>query len=480
MNAADIYQLPVDDMDIDFPVLGEDLPEGEAFSSVTKRQFSEQSEQVKSSSSTAVALMRRKRRTARALPNDVTIELRNVDLSDWNTDYLQNMKKAALPKTKAAAIQRAKKNAEHYVWGSLGGIGKQFFALPGPSPFDMFTGNKLFELITGVSREKVKGTKHDRDSGIDDETQEQSRRIRQKTGDPDKEMGRGPDEGFSMPGGDDDEVELPREAETALDDQHIFSAMPWNISASIRGSSVVPRSGLGSLEQGKRGSRLTSASPLHGRGQPGGLEALQSLESEGDYGLGGDDYGPPEPSSDDPELAAHTQTSIRIRDALAAEGENFLVFVAEAIVEKCSRAQAAIDRMADPLQAEAAADLDEITFEQLLPPAENTKIVASQGLMQVLGLGMKGMLDIQQPEHLGEINLRLTQQAKAWRVVEISDQEESEDDNDVSDMELEASREDILEVQEEETAGREGHFQDRIAAGHAAVQDNDHDSLYAD
>ena len=102
----------------------------------------------------------------------------------------------------------------------------------------------------------------------------------------------------------DEDVELPRDAPSALDDQQVFSAMPWNISASIRGSSAVPRSGrfgmsgsVGGLSTQRRGSRMVSASPLKGRGQPGGLDALKSFDSEADYGF--DDFGlPPQPSSD--------------------------------------------------------------------------------------------------------------------------------------------------------------------------------------
>jgi meiotic recombination protein REC8 len=533
---TDPYQFPGDRMDMDLPIYGENHPEGEAFSSSAQQQSSQHSEVVESSDTFAAPM--RRRRVPRALPTDAAVELRNKELAEWNTNYRENMKAAAREKIKSRAAAQAKRNAEHYVWGSgIGGIGARISNGQGPNPLDMFIGDNLFELVTGVSRKKVSGAKHDRDSGIDDATQEESRRVRQKTGEP--EVGRGADdEGFFMPGGDDVPVELPREAVSALDDQQIFSAMPWNISASVRGSSAIPRSGrvgtIGSVEHGRHGSRMVSASPLHGRGQPSALEGLKNLTSDADYG--GDDFGLPGPSSDFPEPAAPLETSARVKEALSTEGENFLTFVTESITEKRNRAQANLEPMSDILQAEAAADIEDIAFEELLPPAENTKMVACQGLMMVLALGMKGMLDVQQPEDFGEIGLKLTEKAKATQVIEISDGEESDDDDEIEEvaapeqddaMDQEANAGDKEEVQEEEMQEEkmqeeemqeekmqeeemqeeemqeeemqeeemqeeemqeeeavveevEGHFQEQFAAGHAAQEDEDHDSLYDD
>jgi hypothetical protein len=496
---TDTYQIPGEKMDFDLPVYGDDLPEGEPSSSAAQQQSGEHFE-VLESTSTASAPMRQ-RRAARVLPTDTRVEFRNKDLQDWNANYRANMKAAARLKVQNRAVTQAKKNAEYYVWGSgLGGIAKHYSGSKGLNPFDMFIGDNLYELVTGVSRKKVAGTKHDRDSGIDDATQGESRRVRQKTDVSEEQIGRGAeDEGLFLPGADDIEVELPRSAASALDDEQIFSAMPWNISASKHGSSAVPRSGrvgtIGSIEQGRHGSRLVSASPLHGRGQPSALEGLKNLTSDVDYGYNGDDFGLPGPSSDFPmPPAALQETSTRVQDALSAEGENFLTFVTEAIVDKRTRAQADFQPMSDVSQTEAAAGIDEITLEELLPAAENTKMIACQGLMMVLALGTKGMLDVQQPEHFGEINLKLTERAKAVQVVEISDGEESEDETE-SEGDVVAGQDQALggeiepdyeeevedvEMQQQDIAIEEGHFQEQFAAGHAAHENDDHDSLYED
>ncbi|CAA9960214.1 Rad21 Rec8 N domain containing protein [Pyrenophora teres f. maculata] len=487
-----IGQFPGDQEDIQFPVYNEELPEDEVLSSDAPQQSSEHAEIVESSESFSAPL--RRRRVARTLPTDATTELRNKVLADWNTNYRANMKAAARQKIQYRATVQAKKNAEHYVWNSgIGDIGQRIFGLQ-PNPFNMFIGDGLFESITGLSHKKAGGTKHDRDSGIDDATQEESRRVRQKTEEP--EFGRGGDEeGFLMPG-DDDAVELPREAASALDDQQIFSAMPWNMSASIRGSSAIPRSGrvgmMGSAEQGRPISRLVSASPLHGRGQPSVLEAFPNFTSDADFG--GDDFGLPGLSSDLPQPAAAPEVSTRVREALSTEGANFVTFINDRIMEKRSRTQDDMEQMSDVVQAEAAADIEKITFEELLPPNENTKMIACQGLMMVLALGTKGMLKVQQPEHLGDISLKLTDKAKAMQVVEISDGEESggeksvgEDGDGANDEgldlqeaadDLEAQDHDMEDVVMEEE--EEGHFQEQFSAGHAAQEEDDRDLLYDD
>ncbi|KAF1916980.1 Rec8 like protein-domain-containing protein [Ampelomyces quisqualis] len=451
-------QLPGDGMDVDLPILGDDLPDGEAFPVGDKDQQFE----VLHSTSTVSAPMQKKRRTARVLPIDTRMELRNKDLAEWNNNYLQNMDAVIKSKSNTRTAYQAKKDAEYFVWGrGLGGIAEHYAGVIGPNPFDIFIGDNLFELTTGLSRKKAAGRKHDRDSGIDDATQEESRRVRQKTSEPEEELGRGQDdEGFLLPG--DDDVEMPREGGTALDDRQILSSMPWNISASKHGSSAIPRSG---RPGSKPGSRFVSASPLNSRGQPLGLEVMKSLESDGDFGYGGGDFGGPGPSSPTAGFPSPTKPSMQVTGAMSAEGTNFLDFVSTSIVEKRNRA---------PAQAEGVAETELITFEELLPPFESNKRIACHGFMIVLTLGTKGILDVQQPVDFGDINIKLTQQAKASQIVEISDGEDSEDD--------EGSDGDVEMVDGEPGAGQneKGQFEEQFAAGHSAQEEDDHDDLYDD
>ena len=427
-------------MDIGILDLGNDhdiLPEGEAFSSATRQASDEHTPSSESenreSSSTAGAPMRCKRRAARTIPLDQTMELRNSDLSRWNTEYLKNMAEAMRIKVQHKAITQAKRNAEFWIWGSgIGNIGRRFGYSEIKTPLDMFYGDALFEALTGINRAATAGQKRDRDSGIDEATEGESRRIRRRSDE--DQVGRGDDmeldEGVFAPMGDE-YVEMPRDAPSALDDQQLFSTMPWNISASIRGSSVtrgrsaLPSgfptsaggpSSLGGLlsSLGRRGSRTVSASPLYGRGQPGGLEALRSLEGEDEFGiLGGDDFSYlGAGAEDDLNLYAdppliEPQTSQKVRDALDAEGINFLAFVHDGIQEKRKRLREELG--VGFLQVEAAADPGEVLFEELLPPLTNMRVVAAQALLHTLALATKGLLTVRQDEHFGEIGLRIVE-----------------------------------------------------------------------
>jgi meiotic recombination protein REC8 len=498
-KATNILKAAIGDpMDMNLPNYGDDMPANGASPPAVDQQPSEHSEVVESSSSVA-APMRSKKRSAKPLPRDVVLELKNRQLLSWNSDYLQNMKDAAQPKTKHHIQQQAKKNAEYYVWGAgIGGLGRDQFGARGP--LGQFMGDSLFELFTGTSRTPKARPKRSRDSGIDDATQKEAHRKRQKTGEPEGEIGRGrDDEGVFMLGGDE-EIELPREAASALDDQQIFSAMPWNISASKRGSSAIPLSGRFNMtsEQGKQGShtgsragsRMVSASPLLRRstGHPGDYAALQSLDSDA---FGGDDFAYAIPTSDPVEAGENVvHPSLRVREALSAEGGNFFTFVAEAITEKHERFHAnAEDEMRDlPDVDEAeAVDVEQITFEELLPPPETSKMVASQGFLMLLSLGTKGMLDVQQSTAFDDITLKLTDKAKAMQIVDVEKgEEESSQEHDdapymsaVEHLDEEKSSASPAGSEDELAEPDDRHFQEQMAAGHAAAGDeDDHDSLY--
>ncbi|KAF2017223.1 hypothetical protein BU24DRAFT_366858 [Aaosphaeria arxii CBS 175.79] len=451
-NAAAV---PGDPMDIDLPQFNDDLPGQDLELLNDDTPLEQPRETIASSTSSLAAPMHRKKRTRRVIPADKNMELRNKVLSDWNVSYLQNMKDAARAKHIQRASTQAKSNAEHYVWGvGIGRSGTQGSVTK--TPFDSLYGDKLFELFTGINRKAFKGTKRDRDSGIDDYTQAESRHVRQKT--EEEEIGRAAeDEGVLV---HDEEVELPREAPSALDDQQMFSAMPWNISASIRGSSAVPRSGTGTGPRGSSrplGGRMVSASPLQGRGQPGGLQALQAFSGEDDFGnIGPEDFGMG-PSSDgldpDPEPLVATQTSIRVREALSAEGGNFLNFVSDALAEKRIHRPAAVEQQ--------ACTMDEVLFEELLPPFENTKAIACQGLMMVLTLGTNGLLHVRQDLDLGEIGLSLTAKALA---IQREMQNHDADDNEVGHS----------------MENAEGGEEEGESAGDGYDSDDDYNSLYGD
>lgn len=143
---------------------------------------------------------------------------------------------------------------------------------------------------------------------------------------------------------------------------------------------------------------------------------MRFLEDEdGDLPLlGGDDYGfmGPGISSDMPEAMLIEPVS-RVQEALTAESGNFLMFVADAIREKHHR----VDEDVAPVSDDGAATgAEEVSFDEVILPTTNNKMIASQAFMMTLTLGTKGLLDVRQDDHFADINLSLTEKGKAAQV----------------------------------------------------------------
>lgn len=153
----------------------------------------------------------------------------------------------------------------------------------------------------------------------------------------------------------------------------------------------------------RRASRITSASPLIGRGAQEDLEIPTLADDDENFlagpstSIAGDDFQLHGPAADvDTQTAARSQW---MRAALDTESINFLDFVKTEASTKAARI------------AGEAGDEDELVaphsvlFEELLPPAQNSKTVAAQALLHVLALATKGMLSVRQEEDFGAIEM---------------------------------------------------------------------------
>lgn len=222
--------------------------------------------------------------------------------------------------------------------------------------------------------------------------------------------------------------------------------MPWNTSASIRGSSARPGSralfpvagggggglvtssiGGGSIIGGLRGvsaggeSRLISASPLAHHGEAGdpSINAIQhpaSMDVNDDQqenlmtlGAFGDEDGDGGPDAQEqyqlfgPAAAVHTQQADQpawVRQALDTESINFLSFVQAGI-----EAAAAVAHEKSKQTSQRLRGRRRVLFDMLLPPADNSRVVAAQGLLHVLSLVTKKLLRAEQDDYFGPINL---------------------------------------------------------------------------
>lgn len=349
------------------------------------------------SEETAEAPQRRRAQPAvKPVPFDHTMELSNRELARWNANYLADQNEALRHKNVAKANAIAKKNAEHWI---LGGGDR--------GPLGMFHGRALLEALTGVKL-TMTGEKRAREDGPESEG---SRRVRSRSEPSSDEIGRGQQEDDYMPMMGDDTIELGREAPAPLDDRQLSSMMPWNQSAGSRrptalfsGAAQQPTSaslGGAGLPLARRGSRLTSASPLMGRGIVGGDIDDFQLPGSQDLGMTGAEefelFGLA--AGVDTQTAAQSQWQ---RAVLNGESLHFLEFVQTAVDElDQTRAQAvAGDEDAESLEGT-------INFETLLPPADHTRIVAAQALLHVLALGTKSLLSTQQDNAFGPITMQV-------------------------------------------------------------------------
>ncbi|KAL8790618.1 MAG: hypothetical protein Q9213_000465 [Squamulea squamosa] len=431
-----------DPMDLDLNFLRADdedfvLEQGEAFPPVATQApvdggflRSAIISQEESTSETALARQQRKRRGPRALPVDQTQELRNSDLAQWNNDYLANMEKAKKAKLQHKATAVAKQNAASWVFGAgIGGVGLGMGASKMKGPLaETFAGDALIQALTGAPGSAI-GQKRSRVEDEVEDSESEERRVRMRQGE--EEVGRDPgiqledDDTMNLPGSE--AIEIGRHELPAMEDSMQF---PWNRSASARdsrqgsigrgqafGSSIggfgtsggrpssLPNiGGLGSMD--RRASRMTSASPLVGRGPQrySDLEIAPFDENEllggPSTSVAGDDFQIHGPAAGvDTQTAA---TSQWMRAALDAESNNFLEFVKTELTGRAAQADEANDELSGGVTAP-----NSVLFEELLPPAANTQIVAAQALLHVLALATKSMLKVEQKEDYGPIGLGL-------------------------------------------------------------------------
>lgn len=188
-----------------------------------------------------------------------------------------------------------------------------------------------------------------------------------------------------------------------------FASSIGGFPTSAGGPSPLP--GIGDVRPSsldRRASRFPSASPLVGRGLPRYSSLELPMGNDDDDLLGGrlmsDDQALDDFQLYGPGAAVDTQTAADsqwVRSTLNQEANNFLAFVQAKIKEF----PAAEDDEEDELSRDARPRVS-VTFEELLPPEQNTKVVASQALYHVLALATKSLLHVQQ--HLPDERINLS------------------------------------------------------------------------
>ncbi|KAJ5919168.1 hypothetical protein N7466_010111 [Penicillium verhagenii] len=320
-------------------------------------------------------------RVIKTINSDDTISLRNTDLARWNNEYVANMALALKQKQKNKIQNNVKKNGAFWVFGQgIGSVGIGLGAAHANHPLKCFSGEELYDAVCGNTKPSTteKEVRKSGDGG--DEDEDQLRRAQDKG------------KGSQL------DSEIGRHAPPSLMDEH-SSQMPWNLASAQ--SSRIGR--LGSLSElsgkfgigdsslrgsGFRRGRLTSASPLAGRGY---RDHYDSLPLSGEEGLGGG-------------LDEELEISRYLEAELAVDKED---------ITTLSRRTSAMDRVASQLDQESMNFFDfirdmmmvgedgeslgmEMAFSDLLPPGKTSRTVATQGLMNVLTLATKGVLTVSQ------------------------------------------------------------------------------------
>ncbi|PYI03454.1 Rad21/Rec8 N terminal domain protein [Aspergillus sclerotiicarbonarius CBS 121057] len=370
--------------------------------------------------------MHQRQRAPKVLGLDDQIALRNTELAHLNDNYVRNMAAASKQKQRNKLPTLAKKNAAFWVFGQgIGSVGVGVGSSRVLHPLHSFSGEQLYEALSFELNNR--GNKRIHPSVEEGDPDFDARRVRPRVED-EEQIGRFNDDGFWH-----EDVEIGRNAPPDLRDDNSIQ-MPWNVTASVQSSrqgssaanifrgfgsaSDFSSHGISDTGLGRPRSRLTSASPLAGRGFPFDIEGLNSLSIPGNEG---DDMN----NLDDFDISQYLHTELDTDNAgvfdetpinktgpgrihafqslqafnddsqkstLDQESLNFF----EYLTTKLTTATKHNEEGWAGLQSNAAEEVKTMPFSTLLPPQKTSRIVATQGLMHVLTLATKGILAVHQ------------------------------------------------------------------------------------
>jgi meiotic recombination protein REC8 len=365
----------------------------------------------------------RKAKSRQAFGVDRIVELRNSDLSKWQTEYNHTMADERRQALQRKTNSQAKKKAFWFVYGTgLNSVGYGVGAQMAPSPLNMFLGESLVLKITGQPMPSAvsKSKKSKRAAELEVEEQVTPKRVRTAQHDTEIGLGHLGDEGPIMMEDGSMAMEIGREAPSALADHPSSTVMPWNVSVSLNSYQRGASSSQLGRGHGSAGRRGPSASPLVGRGStmPGPLEHFSWQEDKITYGRDDELGHDIDPSLSQvefevfgPAAQVDTQTagdSQWVRDILAREAGNFFDYVLNTISEK-----AGDELDDDEMEVGMPGQGMSVTFEELFDPRSNSQIVAAQAFYHVLTLATRSRVWVEQDgemEPFGSIRIGITAQ----------------------------------------------------------------------
>jgi meiotic recombination protein REC8 len=331
----------------DLPTINQDdvdMNNVEAFPIRQQAEEEEEEEEISSTVAASRVALNRHSRKKKVLPLDQQTSLRNSDLQDWDRNYLYNQTAALEQKSKGTSLAQARRNADFSVLRNFGGLGVVFWGMENYAPEELaFYTSPEFIESLRCPILSPAGKKR----GHEDEQEDQARNVRQKMDDFGSEdlVENANDFGQTF-----DSIEVGREAETPLAD--IMSSTPWLVSGV---ASRAPS------------SRLVSV-PFSPAPVPG------------------------------PAI-------------LAVESQDFLSFVHAGVAQIRADAETTVEAVASVLDVDDDDGENDdnlaVEFGALLDPAVTTKSAAAQGFLQLLGLAQRKLLQVEQVEDFGEIEVRV-------------------------------------------------------------------------
>lgn len=132
----------------------------------------------------------RGKRQPRPILSDEQIALRNTELAGLNNGYVENMAAAVKQKSYSKQSAQAKKNAILWVYGlGIGSVGAGVGASQYQHPLQCFSGDALFEALSGKTQRKT--LKRKQPFELEHDSDSEARRVRAKEEEYEEEMGRG-------------------------------------------------------------------------------------------------------------------------------------------------------------------------------------------------------------------------------------------------------------------------------------------------
>ncbi|KAL7271663.1 R8 protein [Rhizina undulata] len=370
-----------------------------------------------------------RQKRARKVIMDAKTELKNVDLAAWRDNYLANMEAASKRLKSLRNGRQAKVNAVNWVFGGIGGNSKNPFLK------NSFSGAALLEAIKNTKEPqleaKSEAAKRKRSPGDLGEGSErgrsdsEGRRVLARIAEGGEEMGMGMGIEEDIPMayiGDEPEIGRDVPPDIPSEGHRPSDLFPWNRPegsiASGQGGYLpsvggVPTSSVAGRSYREFGSRTgfrVSASPLFGRsarpleklssvgvaiGEEGGDTIVAQDEELAAMGLAGEEaefefFGPG--ASVDTQAAQGSQW---LNDTMEKESGNFFEYLKTELSKRHEEALAEDE------------EINFVTFEQLIPPATNSQLVAAQALHHTLLIATKGLIYVSQEDGFGEIQMTI-------------------------------------------------------------------------